>query len=469
MADGQLGSRTSPYLFPKIFTAFRIALDIKKLALAAVGIFATYVGWWIFTAMFYTSVIPQRSAYVAKDYGTEELAYNQYRRDLKRWNFLHLIAGPSANNPATAIYEGVGDHALTPAQYEELQEVVEGRKLVTIDAAKSEFAYNGKVYPFKTALALKLEKDPLKEGDPVPFDADLEALKSVKQIPFAELVFVDPMANRVSLAGHTVVMEKDFVNLQSDHNTVKPVSALSPASRDIYEKFLVRPAVKRAGRYSVSPWSEDRGPNPYLLVEPVFTGRPAAFDRGGFFGWLLHDELKVLGEPFAKFAGPVLLLFDRDAGGFRNKALLVLLIFWNLGVWGYFGGVICRLAAVEFARNEKIPITEAISFVNQRARHFFLAPIFPLGALVLIVLGLALVGFITGYTHFFGDIVIAGLLWPVLMIIGLVMARRDRRPAGMAADVSDHRRSKGATASTPSADRTATSIRRRGSFSGTRR
>lgn len=430
MADGQLGSRTSRYLFPKIFTAFRIALDIKKLALAAVGIFATYVGWWIFTAIFYTSAIPQRTAYDAKVYGTEELAYNQYRRDLRRWNFLHLIAGPPANNPATAIREGIGDHAINAAQYDELRAVVDGRAPVLIDAASSQFTYDGKVYPFKTVQALRAEKevkppvkaDELPEPVPAPVDFDLETLKKVKEIPFAELVILDPMESKIELAGVKVVVERDFNTLQQLHTGVKPASSLSAPSREIFDKYLAKPAVKRAGRYAVSPWAEDRGPNPYLLVEPVFTGKPPAFDRGGFFGWLLHDELKVLGEPFAKFAGPVLLLFDRDAGGFRNTALLVCLILWNLAVWGFVGGVISRLAAVEFARGEKIPISEAVSFVTQRYRHFFLAPLFPLGALLVITVGLAAIGFITGYTYFFGDIVLAGLFFPVFLIIGLVMA-----------------------------------------------
>ena len=37
----------------KIFSAFKIALDLKKLVLAALGILFVWAGWWVVGAIFY--------------------------------------------------------------------------------------------------------------------------------------------------------------------------------------------------------------------------------------------------------------------------------------------------------------------------------------------------------------------------------------------------------------------------------
>ncbi|MBM3997491.1 MAG: hypothetical protein FJ303_25595, partial [Planctomycetes bacterium] len=44
----------SSTVWTKVFGAFKIALDLKKLTLAAMGIFLVAVGWWVFSWTFYT-------------------------------------------------------------------------------------------------------------------------------------------------------------------------------------------------------------------------------------------------------------------------------------------------------------------------------------------------------------------------------------------------------------------------------
>ena len=52
----------------KIFTAFKIALDLKKLTLAALGIFFVWAGWWLLGGVFYgVRSEPQWKDYENKD------------------------------------------------------------------------------------------------------------------------------------------------------------------------------------------------------------------------------------------------------------------------------------------------------------------------------------------------------------------------------------------------------------------
>ena len=65
--------------------------------------------------------------------------------------------------------------------------------------------------------------------------------------------------------------------------------------------------LKPAGRLSVSPWSEDRGPNPFLLV----TGQAGIpWEAGHFWEWFTTDEVPVMLEPLVKLARPIIYLLS---------------------------------------------------------------------------------------------------------------------------------------------------------------
>ncbi len=407
MADGPLGSRAaSTWPITKLFTAFRIALDLKKLALAGAGIFATWLGWWALCWLFYTPDMPQWKDYERAE-GNEKASWKKFEFARARWNLLYRLAGPPTNDPKEAIRIDAGDIASSQEEFKLFEAVIEGRQPLTIDVAKKQLVFEG------AALATFKANE-----------ADLDVLKAIAVVPLVDVVLNagDEKSENVTIAGKTLTIETGFDKLRSRRDAVKPLWALPRVSQDTFLTYLVNPAIKSAGKFRISPWMEDRGPNPYLLAVGIVNGDNAPFGRGGFFGWLLHDQLPVLVEPIVKFISPVFFIFQRDAGGWRNFFFLVFIILWNLAVWGYFGGAICRLAAVQFARNEKIPLTEAIGFVHQRCKHFFLAPVFPLACLCVLMLVLGLFGFITGWTHFVGDIVVAGLLWPVVVVVGLIMA-----------------------------------------------
>ncbi len=339
MAEDNVAGHSGPKAsWPKLFTAFRVALDLKKLLLAAGGIVATAVGWTVFGWMFYeTAEMPKWGPQYSSS------SWQDFRRDRDRWNLLHEMAGTVADKPGNAIKVDAGDKAGSKEEFNLLEKVRAGD--LTVDQLKAD-------------------------------------AKSDK---------------------------------------------LAAAALATYELHLQKPATKPFGRLRSWPWSEERGPNQYLLAAGLLRKdaegqRSVPWAPGQFLRWLLGDQLPVLVEPLMKFMAPIGYFFNSSAGGFRIRLYLILIILWTLATWGFFGGAICRIAAVQIARNEKISMGEAIAFAKEKFLNLFTAPLFPLIFLGILTLFLAVFGFIDGYTFWFGDIFLAGLLWPVVLVLGLIMA-----------------------------------------------
>ena len=114
---------------------------------------------------------------------------------------------------------------------------------------------------------------------------------------------------------------------------------------------------------------------------------------------------------------PFLQLFDR---GFSVTAFTVALLcgLWSAAVWALFGGAITRLAAVRLAREERVPIGQALRHARQRWAGYFGAPLFPLIGVLLPTLGLAAVGWLLRFD--FG-LVVLGVLFPLLLVGGVLV------------------------------------------------
>lgn len=99
-------------------------------------------------------------------------------------------------------------------------------------------------------------------------------------------------------------------------------------------------------------------------------------------------------------------------------ALLFLLI--SLAIWSLFGGAICRVAAMNFARDEQVGFKPALAFAGRKFLGFFAAPLLP----VLMVAGIGLclvVGGLFLSIPYVGDI-IGGLLMGLALLGGFVIA-----------------------------------------------
>lgn len=171
-----------------------------------------------------------------------------------------------------------------------------------------------------------------------------------------------------------------------------------------------------AGTISTSPWTEDRGPNPFLLT----TGQAGVpWEAGHFWDWFSRKQFPVMVEPLVKLVRPIIYFFDPRAGGFA-KFYFFLVMIWTVITWAIFGGAITRIAAVQAARGEKIGMSEALRFTIKRLSSFVMAPLFP----VCLLIGLILLTIIFGYfvmIPFVGDF-IAGFMWVGMLVLGLIMA-----------------------------------------------
>lgn len=176
--------------------------------------------------------------------------------------------------------------------------------------------------------------------------------------------------------------------------------------------------VKPAGRLAASPWSEDRGPNPYLLL----TGQSGIpWEPGHFWDWFSRDQLPVMLEPLVKLVRPV-IYFLSPRNDFTSRLYFFLVTVSTVLIWSFFGGAITRIAAVQLTRGERIGMIEAIRFTSRRLLSHIIAPMVPLGVVAGLVIILGIFGFLSAITYLVGDLLLGGLLWIIPLALGLIMA-----------------------------------------------
>ena len=86
------------------------------------------------------------------------------------------------------------------------------------------------------------------------------------------------------------------------------------------------------------------------------------------------DLVRLVGELWATIA----IVSSKPAGFFLILSI-VFMAEWF--VWAYFGTAICRIAAVEVARDERIELNEALRFSNAKYRSVFWSPIVVVAAI----------------------------------------------------------------------------------------
>jgi hypothetical protein len=451
MAEEQVGVRKDdPRELPawmKLFSGFKVALDPKKLLLAAGGILMMALGWWVLALIFF-DVFSGKAPPTWEEYkGADSGDWKAFKVARIRWNLRYEMAGvpPAEGEPWK--YDAA-DLAGSAQEYDEIKkekEKIEGeiskrtRKVYLGSSADwSQYWLEvGKpaayTIPFKTdetnlEALKKLTKSPttvqaedivLDTGIPEKYTATVKGIPI--EIPKEGKANADKLAKDLRESKSIADIEQEIRNKQRSE---KP--EISRKALELIKSSAVR--YKPYGRLRTWPWFEDRGPNPYLLITGRATTygddgvRPVPWERGEFFAWVARDQVPVLIEPLVKFLRPIVYLFDPGAGGW-NRLYLILVVLWTLLSWGLFGGAITRMAAVQVARpNEKVGMTEAFRFASSRYKSFFSAPLFPLLFLLVLTVFLIIFGLVQEWTFFFGDIFVAGLFWPLVLLVGLIMA-----------------------------------------------
>src|SRR5947199_10714168 len=80
-------------LFPwtELFRGFQVALDPKKLLLAAAGLLVMAFGWWLLALIFFHSPLGDKPDWGGGNYGTN---WTKFREDRDKWSLLYMAAGP---------------------------------------------------------------------------------------------------------------------------------------------------------------------------------------------------------------------------------------------------------------------------------------------------------------------------------------------------------------------------------------
>src|SRR5262249_41995403 len=134
----------------------------------------------------------------------------------------------------------------------------------------------------------------------------------------------------------------------------------------------------------------------------------------------LTGTVPVLFEPLVKLLLPVAKLISPGVSPLTRFYLFLILLV-NVAVWAFAGGVITRIAAIQFAHKGPISIKQAVRFVSKRYLGYIGAPLVPLVIIGVCILGLILFGVI-GLIPFVGDLFVYGIGLPVIIAGGAVMA-----------------------------------------------
>ena len=312
-----------------------------------------------------------------------------------------------------------GDVAESPEEFKELNDWVQG------------YRRGDEMVTLKDRSILRIPG--LNNADFKITFADADA-KVPDKFPLKDIAIVDAENKQISIYGKTAKVEDKFKDLKDYREGVyaegriddkwRELKAKEPVLADTvyltFHKYLSNPIAKKSGVLRIDPWHENRGGNPYLIVaDAVKSGGQPSLPASQLLNWFYQEEAHVVLEPLFKFIAPVVYLFDSRAG-FWDRLYLLFIIVWTLAVWGFFGGAICRIAAVQFARNERIPLKEAILFSKERFLSFFAAPVFPLLFAGFFVLLLMIFGLIE-WIPWIGDL-FAGVLWAIVLLFGLIIA-----------------------------------------------
>jgi len=94
----------------------------------------------------------------------------------------------------------------------------------------------------------------------------------------------------------------------------------------------------------------------------------------------------------------------------------------GLLIWAFCGGAICRMAAVQYARDESIPLKQSLRFARDKlVSGFFMAPVIPLLICLLVGAVLTLGGVVFRIPWGIGDIV-GGVFFFLAVIGGFVIS-----------------------------------------------
>jgi hypothetical protein len=247
----------------QIFRGFWVAMDLKKLLLAAGGILVMTLGWWALAAICYNSrdmpvwataryaADRYKDAAASSDVTAEQLAWRDFKQDRNHWNLLHEAAGDEEKRA------DAGDLAESLSEYNVISELIENRDSFVVDNTR----YTVERIHGRKRWAVY---HPVDSAQPVRVVDFLKRAGTLRTLPFYEDRGPNPFLLVTGKAGH--------------------------------------PDSQEGGHYV--PWQ-----------------------RGEFLDWLFRDQIPVLIEPLVKFLRPLFYLLNPNAGYLERFYFLLVIIW----------------------------------------------------------------------------------------------------------------------------------------------
>ena len=174
----------------------------------------------------------------------------------------------------------------------------------------------------------------------------------------------------------------------------------------------------KGGKLRTMPWDDLRGENPFLFATKLADAPSAVW--GEAVKTYLLSQIPVLVEPLHKLFLIVTKIIDPDAST-QTRLYLLLCLLWSFAVWAFFGGIITRIAAVQFGGKDRITLKQAVQFVSNRYVSYLLSPMVPLIIIAVIVFIMSIYGAVA-LIPILGDIVLFGIGFPLIILGGIVIA-----------------------------------------------
>ena len=165
------------------------------------------------------------------------------------------------------------------------------------------------------------------------------------------------------------------------------------------------------------PWQETLG---YKLEHkrPLAEIQASLHDPWSFFRNVTSNWQLVL-RPVLDLTEPAAKLFRAHAT-WPDFAWAVSQFLLQLGVWALFGGAICRMAAMQFARDQQVGLWKSLRFSGSFLLSYLTGPLLPLLG-VFLLWGVCAAGGLLGRIPVAGEFVV-GVLWGLGLLASLLMA-----------------------------------------------
>lgn len=125
-------------------------------------------------------------------------------------------------------------------------------------------------------------------------------------------------------------------------------------------------------------------------VVPASAVAPVAdlfdYDRG--------DVAPSVPQVWLELSAPFRALFERGPFSVQRFTHALFVALWYTATWAFFGGAICRIAAMEFTVNDRCGLKPALGHACRKFLAYFLSPLFPLIGVFVLMLFLVLIGLV---------------------------------------------------------------------------